>query len=133
MCSVLGNSRLPDIYFRADGRIDITADVVAELGITDGDVVDIWQEGDEQLLYILHRSGTVAGRHTAVCRSTKKNHKFMRVWCIKLCNHIRSVCDDADEAHLYVGEPVQHPRIGKAVPLITRNNLYTNHKIKKYD
>lgn len=125
MCSVLGNSRLPDIYFRSDGRIDITADVVAELGIHDGDVIDIWQEDKEQLLYILHRSENIFGRHIAVCHGTRKHHKYMRAWCVKLCRHILSVCGgDVREAHLFVGLPIEHPRIGKAIPIITKNNLF---------
>lgn len=124
MCSVLGNSRLPDVCFRMDGRISITAKVVSLLGIEEGDVIDIWSEDEEQLLYVLRHNGDASGRHTAVCKCTNKKRKFMRVWCVKLCRHILSLTGGRKEAHLYVGELVSHPRIGKALPLITRNNLY---------
>lgn len=133
MCSVIGNSRNPDIYFRHDGRIDITANVAIMLGLDEGDVIDIWQENDEQYLYVLHKAEAITGRHAAVCKSTKKRNRFMRAWCVKLCKHILSLCGNSMEAHLYVGSPIVHRHIGKALPLITRNNLYSTIKTDKYD
>ena len=125
MCSVLGSStRLPDIYFRADGRIDITASVVLALDIREGDSLDIWEDGGERLLYVRNRASSSIGRHKATCRSTKKSHRYMRAWCVELCSYMLACTGGLSEAHLLVGEKTVHPLIGVAVPLITRNNLY---------
>ena len=125
MCSVLGSStRLPDVYFRADGRIDITASVVLALDLREGDSIDIWEDGGERLLYVRNRAGSSVGRHKATCRSTKKSHRYMRAWCVELCSYVLRTTGGLPEAHLLVGEKMMHPQVGAAVPLITRNNLY---------
>lgn len=123
MCSILGNSRKPDIYFRRGGRIDITAKVSEALDLQPGDIIDIWNEHEEYFLYVLHRADNIRGNHIAVCQQVNPRNRYIRVYCIKLCNFMRSLCG-GNEVHLPVGESVQLPNIGTAIPLITRNNLY---------
>ena len=96
MCSLLDTHRRPDIIFRPNGRIDITAKVATLLSLKPGDAINVWKEEDEYYLYVARRSADSNSR--AICR--KK------------------------EAHLTVGESVNLPMFGKAIHLITRNNLY---------
>lgn len=123
MCNVIKNIRMPDIYFRHNGQIDITVSVVKSLDIKEGDTINVWKNDDEYYLYAIHNDNSVPGRRKAICRPTKKGTNFMRANCKQLTDYITSLTN-AREAHLFVGQLVELEPIGKALPLIVSNNKY---------
>lgn len=123
MRSVLEQTRKPDIYFHANGKIDITSSITRTLGIEAGDVIDISVYGGEYYIYVRHKAATLIGKHKAICRPANKGNHFMRCYCRQLTSFINDVCG-ARESHLYVGEKTDIAGLGIALPLITRNNLY---------
>ena len=121
MCSLLDTHRRPDIIFRPNGRIDITAKVATLLSLKPGDAINVWKEEDEYYLYVARRSADSNSR--AICRQVNKGSNFLRVWSTPLASAIIKL-SGKKEAHLTVGESVNLPMFGKAIHLITRNNLY---------
>lgn len=117
----MSNHRRPDIIFHPSGRIDITARVTTLLSLQAGDAINIWKEEDEYYLYVARRSADANTR--AICRQVNKGSNFLRAWSAPLASAIIQI-SGKKEAHLIVGEPVQLPLFGMAIPLITRNNLY---------
>lgn len=123
MGSILGNSRRPDVTFYKSGRIDITSRVAKLLNLSQGDVIDIDVINGEYLLYIRYRSNEAVGRHEARCIASKSNSNNFRAYSKKLTKAILTVCE-AEKAQLASGAAMEFERLGIAVPLITRNNLY---------
>lgn len=121
MCNLINTPRRPDIIFRPSGRIDITARVTSLLSIEPGDAINVWKEEDEYYLYVSRRLADAHSR--AICRRVNKGSNFLRAWSAQLASAIIQI-SGKKEAHLTVGEPVELPVFGKALPLITRNNLY---------
>ena len=124
MGSIIGkNTRRPDVSFYNNGRIDITSVVARVLNLHEGDVVDIDCQNGEYLLYVRLRSNEAIGRHEARCYPTKDGGHNFRTYSKKLCDAILTACNATSEARLSMGEVIEHPQIGVAIPLITRNNL----------
>lgn len=121
MCSLINTHRRPDIIFHPNGRIDITARVTNLLSLEPGDAINVWKEEDECYLYVARRSADTNSR--AICRQVNKGSNFLRVWSTSLASAIIKL-SGKKEAHLTVGESVNLPMFGKALHLITRNNLY---------
>lgn len=130
MESLLGNSRKPDISFYKDGHIDITARIAKCLSLSEGDIIDIVKDGRELLLYVKLKSEQAIGLHTGRCRSTKpqKSYRNFRVNCKRLTDAIFEICNATDVVQLMAGECQDVPDLGRAIPLITRINLYKNDK-----
>lgn len=123
MPNVLGNTRKPDVFFRKDGRIDITASASKLLNLEAGDCINIWS--DESGLYLY--ATKPVGQHRAVCRIVNKRSRYLRASCKELTDFINSVTGDK-ETHIPVGTPVHLSAVGLALPLITRLNLYRDDK-----
>lgn len=122
MTSILGNTRRSDITFHPRGNIDITARVTKLLGLAVGDVVDIYNDGNEFYLYVKHRAGTVAGRHEATLYPTSRKVKRcnnLRCHSRRLCQAMQEACHASGVLKLPVGEPV-NLRGTEALPIITR-------------
>lgn len=126
MVTVLGNSRRPDVTFRSNGLIEITARVVRILGITQGAVIDIVADDDGYLyLYVMHHADRVIGRHQAQCYRSNRGGNNMRCHSVKLCRAVLDKCGTGTVARLPLGEP-QDLQGYMAMPIITGHNL---HKI----
>lgn len=124
MGSIIGkNTRRPDVSFYRNGRIDITSAVARVLNLREGDVVDIDYQNGEYLLYVRLRGVDAIGRHEAQCHPTKEGAHNFRAYSKKLCKAILAASNSIKEARLSMGEIINHPQIGIAIPLITRNNL----------
>lgn len=123
MPSVLGNTRKPDVFFRKDGRIDITASASRLLNLEAGDCINIWS--DESGLYLY--ATKPVGQHRAVCRLVNKGSRYLRASCKDLTDFVNSITG-GKESHIPVGEPVCISAVGIALPLITRLNLYRDDK-----
>lgn len=116
-------TRRPDITFHSSGRIDITARVTKALALQPGDVIDIAHDTGEYYLYVKHRNAV--GRHEAQCAPTYKGHTCnnMRAHSKLLCQAVLKVNGNYLEARLPVGEPINHPSLGKALPIIIKLNI----------
>lgn len=110
----------PDIIFRPNGQIDITARVTRLLHLQSGDAINVWHAGGEYYLYVPGRD--VRGKMRGVVYSPS-HCSYLRTNFAELARGIIRVCG-SHEARLRIGEPTNVHPIGIAVPLITRNNLY---------
>ena len=123
MKHLLDNTRRHDITFNVDGRIEISATVTKALGLLPGDVIDIaLSERDrEAYLYVKHRQP--AGRHKAQCHRTGNGRtcNSLRAHSVEICRRVLDINGfSATQARLPVGDSVDVPCIGKALPLIIR-------------
>ncbi len=123
MKSILGNTRKPDITFYSNGRIDITAGVVRQLGLSLGDVIDVMTDSEEYYLYVKYR--TPIGRHEASVYPTGKNSHNFRTYSQSLCRAIYSECKACEEPKLKLccGEAIQQSDGKILLPIITKNIL----------
>lgn len=123
MTSILDNTRRPDITFHSNGRIDITARVATALALQPGDTIDIARDTGEYYLYVKHRNAV--GRHEAQCAPTYKGRTCnnLRAHSKRLCQAVLKVNGNYLEARLPVGEPISHPSLGTALPLIIKHNI----------
>lgn len=117
----LASNIKPDIYFRRNGQIDISARVARMLSLSAGDAINVWHVGGEYYLYVSGRGAR--GKLRGVVYPTVKHRSTFRTSFKELTRAIIDACG-AEEAHLRIGEAVDIRPIGLAVPLITRNNLY---------
>lgn len=126
MQSIIGNTRKTDLTFRLNGQIDITARVANMLAIQKGDVIDVMADHHgigELYLYVKLKAPSV-GRHKAACFPSHFPARHFRAWSKKLCQYIIRASDSSlDKLELGVGEPVQLPGVGTALPIIYRHIL----------
>ena len=124
MKHLLGNTRRHDITFNSDGRIEISSRVSKTLGLQPGDVIDIAldETGREVYLYVKHRHDRLAGRHKAQCYKTNsRSCNSLRAHSVEICRQVLDLNGySAQQARLPVGDPVEIPCIGTALPLIIR-------------
>lgn len=126
MSSVIGTTRKPDIYFRSSGQIDITARVTEDLGLSPGDSLDIWQDGEEYYLYA--RKNSDPRRRKAVCRPANKRNRFMRAHSRTLTDYVSSLTGTPD-SYLFVGVLTKINNTN-ALPLLIKSNTYDKvHKL----
>lgn len=128
MESLIGNTRKPDLTFFRNGQINITARIAKCLSLSEGDIVDILKSDRELYFYVKSRNGDIVGQHSGRCRSTrpKKGYRNFRVNCKRLTDAIFRECNGRDVVQLAAGDLIEIDHIGKALPLITRINLYNN-------
>ncbi len=125
MKHLLENTRRHDITFNADGRIEISSRVTRALDLRQGDVIDVAvdERHRECYLYVKYRAGQLSGRHQAQCYRTGKGHtcNSLRAHSVELCRQVLDMRGfSATQARLPVGDPVEIPGTGKALPIIIR-------------
>lgn len=126
MKHLLENTRRHDITFNASGRIEISSRVTRALDLHPGDVIDVAidEVGRECYLYIKHRAEKLSGRHKAQCHVTNSRVKkcnSLRAHSVELCRQVLDMRGfSATQARLPVGDPVEIPGTGKALPIIIR-------------
>lgn len=121
--TVLGNTRRPDVSFYNTGRIDITARAARLLDLHDGDVIDIAFFDGECYLYVKHLGTDVTGRHEAAVHPTKLGSRNYRCNSVRLSAFILDQHNGARSVRLPLGDAVQLPSLGTAIPIIIRNNI----------
>ena len=125
MNHLLDNTRRHDITFNVSGRIEISARVTRALGLHPGDVIDVAidEVGRECYLYIKHRAEKLSGRHKAQCYRTGRGRtcNSLRAHSVELCRQMLDMRGySAIQARLPVGDLIEIPGIGKALPIIIR-------------
>ena len=125
MKHLLGNTRRHDITFNADGRIEISARVTKALDLHPGDVIDIAidERGRECYLYVKHRNP--AGKHKAQCYRTGKGKVCysLRAHSVEICRQVLDMRGfSTTQARLPVGDVIEIPCVGTALPIIIRYN-----------
>lgn len=107
MQNLIQQSRRPDISFRRDGTINITAGVAKNLNLSRGDFINIAIHNCEFLLYVSARACNSIGRHHARCIPSKKGSYNFRAYSALLC---RLVLDNAgvslNAAGFMAGSPI---------------------------
>ncbi len=120
---IVRSTRMGDITFHSNGRIDITAHVARTLDLKPGDVVNIAAIGGycmEYYLYVAKRKEQVMGRHACTCRNVKNNGHYLRVFSKPMAQFIISLCHEEKCVSLRVGARETIAGMGPALPLITR-------------
>lgn len=128
MENLVSNTRRPDITFHANGRIDISANIVKALDLKRGDSISVTTDGYEYLLYVAHRAGT--GRFDAMCipSNVKKTTNNFRAHSVRLVKAVRNIIpaerNIGDILRLPAGKAYYSKALDcKVVPLITLNPL----------
>ena len=119
---VMATTRMGDITFHQNGRIDITAHVVQSLTLEPGDVVNIVEKGTsckEYYLYVAKRKGQLMGRHACTCHRVKDRGNYLRVFSKMLATFMMDICHAEGKVSLRVGKMEKVEGIGPAMPLIT--------------
>ena len=122
MKKLLEHTRRPDITFRRNGQILITARVARILSLRPGDSINIACAAGEYLLYAVHRN-SCTGRHIARCYRTNKSGNNFCANSVDLCRSILAIANvSTDRVSLMTGEAITS---GDTVylPLITRRPL----------
>ena len=126
MNHLLDNTRRHDITFNVSGRIEISARATRALDLHPGDVIDVAidEVRRECYLYIKHRAEKLSGRHKAQCHVTNSRVKkcnSLRAHSVELCRQMLDMRGySAIQARLPVGDLIEIPGIGKALPIIIR-------------
>lgn len=116
------NIRRHDIVFYPSGRIDISARVAHLLALSDGDVVDIADDGGEYFLYV-RLCKPLHGRFEARVFRDNGRGGHMRTYSRKLRDALPGVCGNTDVVRFCVGEPLHDDRFGTMLPIITKMPL----------
>lgn len=121
----LDSTRRPDITFHRNGRIDITARVSRHLGLKDGDVIDLLDDGNDWHMYVRSRSEDVRGRHEGQCRATNPAkrccHNF-RTYSKKICDLVLGM-SGGDVARIIAGQFCCYGNVGKTVLIIPQYDI----------
>lgn len=105
MIRLLQRTRRPDITFRRDGRITVTARVVRLLALRPGDSINVAFSGPECYL-VAQRNDNAVGRHAARCHASKKGSLHFCANSAALCRLMLDRCGvTAQRASFMVGEP----------------------------
>lgn len=126
MQNILNNPRKPDITFFYSGRIDITSRVVKQLGMQEGDSINIGSsnEGHDYFLYIQHRHDKKRPfSFDATVRPTKVRSNNFRAYSSKLCRGLLEIYDAAFKVAPQLGCPMRDDDYGVVIPLIGLINL----------
>lgn len=125
---IMATTRMGDITFHQNGRIDITAHVAQTLTLEPGDVVNIMEKGTnckEYYLYVARRKGQVVGRHACTCHRVKNRGNYLRVFSKTLATFMLGICHAKEKVSLRVGKMEKVEEIGPAMPLITLTQTNT--------
>ena len=112
--------RKPDITIRNGGVINLSANVVSHLNLREGDVISIMEDKAECYLYVQCRKEDAIGKYSGVCRASKKNSRHLRAHSSVLCSYLSQKLGGKN-IDLIVGEVIQIPSIGYALPIIMHN------------
>lgn len=123
MQSILGTTRKADITFHRGGRINISSNISKQLGLNNGDVIDIMVDRGEYYLYVKHRA-PLSGRHEGMVMKSNRYGMHYVASSIKICKYMLNLCQCKDDIlKLPVGEAVDIETCGTALPIITRLKL----------
>ncbi len=120
MTPLLSHSRRPDITFRRDGCIQISARVARLLHLAAGDSINVAVHDSEHLLYAIPAG---RGHYEARCRPTKRGSLNLAANSVRLCRAMLALCPtDTLRVAYPAGEPLT---MGGTtyLPIITRNPL----------
>lgn len=122
MESIIGCSRRPDITFYADGRIDITARIVRQLSLGEGDCIDVGKLRDDYFLYVRRRfDPTVNFGYEATVRTTKRRSHNFRAYSVRMCRAVLKIYKAERKVSPQLGQPLCHDNYGVIIPLIRIN------------
>lgn len=125
---VVETTRMGDITFHRNGRIDITAHVAQSLTLKPGDVVNIMEKDTcckEYYIYVARRKEQAMGRHACTCHRVKDKGNYLRVFSKMLATFMLSICHAEDKVALRVGKMEKLEGIGPAMPIITLTQMHT--------
>ena len=128
MQTLVENIRKPDITFRSDGSIIISASIAKRLSLMPGDAINVVPDSNEYFLVARHASRDTQGKPIASFRNAvhyiKGEHGTMRCSFRKLCNAINFITQSPASV-LFCGTPRENFRgFDIAIPIITANNQY---------
>lgn len=83
---LLPSVRRHDIVFHRSGRIDISSNIVRQLNISPGDVINLMESDSEVWLYVCVSTQNKGGRYEAQCSPTKPGSRNFRAWSKRLCS-----------------------------------------------
>lgn len=121
MKNLLPDSRRPDVTFRADGRIDISARVATILDLNDDTYINVTYERGEYYLTVSHR-GHCIGDRIGRCHRVNRRAAFFRANSVLLCRAMLRTCGARRRVSLTCGEPVTLDG-GLYIPMITLNPI----------
>lgn len=126
MRSLIKQHRKPDVKFFSDGRIYITARVAGDIGLEDGDAIDIAFDKGKYYMYVSRKKATRG--YVARCHRIKKGSRFMRCNSKDITDGILKAVGVKDKAYLLAGAPGLIAEIGRfAVTINVNNNLSVPH------
>lgn len=108
-------SRKPDVVFKSNGEIRISSRASKELGINQGDAINIWTDGIEYYLYVQERQAPKGTK--LVCWG---KGAYLRAQSQELSTKMTMGNSIAGYA---VGEKTTIDESIEALPIITRRNL----------
>lgn len=120
-----------DIYFRANGRIDISSHIAKALGLCRGDMLNLTMVEGELYLYVSHKAlDTDTRQRPNAVHPSKGNFHHYRCQYKEMVQCV-SQYTKSDESWLYAGRlkdlsSYGIPNIG--ITLIYKNNRYNGNK-----
>lgn len=126
---LVNSRRRVDIYFRSNGKIDISSRVAWALSMSVGDVISLAAIGREFYLYISRKAAEMQCNMAHYSHQVRQRHKGCNTF---YCNavsltRIINAHTQSRESWLYVGNTKQIHVDGRdviALPLIVGNNQY---------
>lgn len=128
MPNLLNRIRRPDVTFYPGGRIVISSRIAQKLSLQKGDVIDVYSEKGEYMLYVRLKAEDLVGRYVAQCYHSNHGKHHSNRMCAQSCKlteamFIASGVGCGKPLRLPAGEPVNIEGKGTAIPLIIRNPL----------
>lgn len=128
MPNLLNRIRRPDVTFYPGGRIDISSRIARKLSLKKGDVIDVYVEKGEYMLYVRLRAENLIGRYVAQCYHSNRGKRKSNRMCAQSCKLTEAMfmtsgigCERP--LRLPAGEPITIEGKGLVIPLIIRNPL----------
>ena len=118
-----------DIYFRRNGKIEITSRVAWALSMNVGDVLNVIQSGTEYYLYVSRRAEDIRCTMARYPHAVKQRHRGCNTFycnAVDITRFINGITGSI-ESHLYVGsakEMIVEGSPRTVLPLIVANNQF---------
>lgn len=123
------SQRRCDIYFRANGRVDINANVAREIGLESGDSINLTKIDNEIYLYVSSKASSRINKNMRLkntAHPSKKGSNHFRCQCKALTDCMNKIVG-ARESWLFVGKTKDLSCYGICsigIPIIYKNNQY---------
>lgn len=107
MKALVQTTRRPDITIYRNGRIDISAHVVALLKINQGDVVNVVRDDEGEIYLCVSFRVPLYGRFSGRCVFTNRKGHHMRTYSKSICNELFQLMHAPESmriAHIAIGE-----------------------------